>query len=414
MPPRFALSITPPGNCGQCHSLSLRSWPTICSVTACAMPSTRTVAAKMETIMNEPLNEPLIEVKDLRVEFDVRDGIVKAVDGLNLTIHRGKTLGVIGESGCGKSMTARAILNMIPKPGKITQGKIIYHRRIQNNGQSQLDDIVELTQLDPDGKVIREIRGGEIGMIFQEPMSSLTPVYTAGIHINEAVSLHHLTPVRKVGDQIAEQVLAHRAVTKEEAREIAIEMLRRVGIPKPTQRVDSYPHQLSGGQRQRVMIAIALSCEPAMLIADEPTTALDVSIEAQILDIMRELQQSVNMAIMFITHNLGVIASMADEIVVMYMGKAVEQAKLVELFKNPKHPYTQALLRSIPQLGKKEKGQRLASISGMTPDPFHLPTGCVFHPRCPMFMPGKCDKIVPSWTKVDEDHWVSCLLYEEV
>ena len=360
------------------------------------------------------MNEPLIEVKDLRVEFDVRAGIVKAVDGLTLTIQRGKTLGVIGESGCGKSMTARAILNMIPKPGKITHGKIVYHRQIKNNGQSQMEDIVELTGLDPDGKTIREIRGGEIGMIFQEPMSSLTPVYTVGSHINEAVSLHHLTPVRKVGDQIAEQVMAHRQVTKEEAREIAIKMLQRVGIPKPTERVDNYPHQLSGGQRQRVMIAIALSCEPGLLIADEPTTALDVSIEAQILDIMRELQESVNMAIMFITHNLGVIASMADEIVVMYMGKAVERAKVVDLFKNAKHPYTQALLKSIPHLGKKKTGGRLASISGMVPDPFNLPTGCVFHPRCPMFMPGKCDKIAPSWTKVDEEHWVSCLLYEEV
>ena len=364
--------------------------------------------------MSESLSEPLIEVKDLRVEFDVRAGIVKAVDGLTLTIQRGKTLGVIGESGCGKSMTARAILNMIPKPGKITHGKIVYHRRLQNNGQSQLDDVVELTELDPDGKVIREIRGGEIGMIFQEPMSSLTPVYTVGSHINEAVALHHLTPVRKVGDQLAEQVMAHRQVTKEESREIAIKMLQRVGIPKPTERVDSYPHQLSGGQRQRVMIAIALSCEPALLIADEPTTALDVSIEAQILDIMRELQESVNMAIMFITHNLGVIASMADEIVVMYMGKAVERAKVVDLFKNAKHPYTQALLKSIPHLGKKKVGGRLASISGMVPDPFNLPTGCVFHPRCPMFMPGKCDQIAPSWTKVDEEHWVSCLLYEEV
>ncbi len=364
--------------------------------------------------MSENLVEPLIEVKDLRVEFDVRAGIVKAVDGLNLTIHRGKTLGVIGESGCGKSMTARAILNMIPKPGKITNGKILYHRRVQHNGHGNLDDVVELTQLDPDGKIIREIRGGEIGMIFQEPMSSLTPVYTAGTHINEAVSLHHLTPVRKIGDQLAEQVMAHQKVTKEEARNIGIDMLRRVGIPKPNERVDSYPHQLSGGQRQRVMIAIALSCEPAMLIADEPTTALDVSIEAQILDIMRELQDSVNMAIMFITHNLGVIASMAEEIVVMYMGKAVEQAKVVDLFKDAKHPYTQALLRSIPKLGQKQEGSRLASISGMTPDPFNLPTGCVFHPRCPMFMPGKCDKIVPKWTKVGEDHWVSCLLYEEV
>jgi peptide/nickel transport system ATP-binding protein len=208
--------------------------------------------------------------------------------------------------------------------------------------------------------------------------------------------------------------MAHRKVTKEEARGLAIEMLRKVGIPKPDQRVDSYPHQLSGGHRQRVMIAIALSCEPAMLIADEPTTALDVSIEAQILDIMRELQRTVNMAIMFITHNLGVIAGMAEEIVVMYMGKAVERAKVTNLFYESKHPYTQALLKSIPQLGQKKTAERLASISGMVPDPFKLPTGCVFHPRCPMFMPGKCDKIAPKWTKVGEEHWVSCLLYEEV
>ena len=364
--------------------------------------------------MAETTNEPLVEVKDLRVEFDVRAGVVKAVDGLNMTINRGKTLGVIGESGCGKSVTARAILNMIPKPGKITQGEIIYHRRVSKNGHGQIDDILDLTKTEPDGKVIRSIRGGEIGMIFQEPMSSLTPVYTAGTHINEAVSLHHLTPIRKVGDQMAEQVMAHQQVTKEEARQIAINMLRRVGIPKPDQRVDSYPHQLSGGQRQRVMIAIALSCEPAMLIADEPTTALDVSIEAQILDIMRELQETANMAIMFITHNLGVIASMAEEIVVMYMGKVVERGSVLEIFKDPKHPYTQALLKSIPQLGKKDRGQRLASIAGMTPDPFNLPTGCVFHPRCPMFMAGKCDKIVPQWKEVSKGHYVSCLLYEEV
>ncbi len=362
--------------------------------------------------MSKPLHDPLIEVKDLRVEFDVRAGIVKAVDGLTLTIHRGKTLGVIGESGCGKSMTARAILNMIPKPGKITNGEIIYHRRMKHSLESQVDDIIDLTKVDPDGKVIRQIRGGEIGMIFQEPMSSLTPVYTAGVHINEAVSLHHLIPLQKVGDQIGEQIQAHRSVTKEESRVIAIDMLKRVGIPKPNERVDNYPHQLSGGQRQRVMIAVALSCEPAMLIADEPTTALDVSIEAQILDIMRDLQQSANMAIMFITHNLGVIASMAEEIVVMYMGKAVEQGKVLEIFQNPKHPYTQALLRSIPKLGKKKTGERLASISGMVPDPFNLPTGCVFHPRCPLFMAGKCDKIAPSWKKVGEDHSVSCLLYE--
>jgi oligopeptide/dipeptide ABC transporter ATP-binding protein len=363
--------------------------------------------------MSQQISEPLIEVKDLRVEFDVRAGIVKAVDGLTLTIHRGKTLGVIGESGCGKSMTARAILNMIPKPGKITNGEIIYHRRVKNDGASQLDDIIDLTKVDPDGKIIREIRGGEIGMIFQEPMSSLTPVYTAGTHIDEAVSLHHLIPLQKVGDQIGEQVAAHRKVTKAESRVIAIDMLRRVGIPKPEERVDNYPHQLSGGQRQRVMIAVALSCEPAMLIADEPTTALDVSIEAQILDIMRDLQQTANMSIMFITHNLGVIASMAEEIVVMYMGKAVEEGKTLEIFQAPKHPYTQALLRSIPRLSRKKSSERLATISGMVPDPFNLPTGCVFHPRCPMFMPGRCDKVAPKWGKVGEEHFASCLLYEE-
>src|SRR5947208_2710548 len=251
--------------------------------------------------------EPLMEIKDLRVEFNVREGIVKAVDGFNLTINRGETVGVIGESGCGKSVTARAILNMIPKPGKVTHGEILYHRRTNGefaNPISELVDVVDTTKLHPDGEIIRQIRGGEIGMIFQEPMSSLTPVYTAGTLINEAVSLHRLSPVKKVGSQIIETVQAHRKLSKTEAREIAIEMLRKVGIPKPEQRVDNYPHQLSGGQRQRVMIAIALSCEPAMLIADEPTTALDVSIEAQILDIMREMQASTNMAIMFITHNL--------------------------------------------------------------------------------------------------------------
>lgn len=359
------------------------------------------------------MNDVLIEVKDLRVEFDVREGIVKAVDGLTLDIKRGQTVGVIGESGCGKSMTARAILQMIPKPGKITNGEILYYRRVKDVGLSELVDIVNITKLDPDGSLIREIRGGEIGMIFQEPMSSLTPVYTAGTHIGEAVSLHRLTPVKKIGDQMAESIQAHRKVTKQEAREIAIEMLHKVGIPNPDERVDSYPHQLSGGQRQRVMTAIALSCEPVMLIADEPTTALDVSIEAQILDIMRDLQKNVNMAIMFITHNLGVIAEMAEEIVVMYMGKQVERAKTVKLFYEPAHPYTRALLKSIPKVGKKGR-ERLASIEGMVPDPFHLPAGCVFHPRCPSFMPGKCDKIVPSWKQVAEDHWTSCLLYEEV
>ncbi len=360
--------------------------------------------------------EPLIEVKDLRVEFDVRQGVVKAVDGLWLDIYRGKTMGVIGESGCGKSMTARAIMRMVPKPGKITTGEILYYRQPKLHTAGELTrqvEVLKMNDLDPDGQIIRQIRGGEIGMIFQEPMSSLTPVYTAGTHIAEAINLHHLTPMKKLGDQMAETIMEHRQVSKQEAREIAIQMLRKVGIPKPEQRVDSYPHQLSGGQRQRVMIAIALSCSPALLIADEPTTALDVSIEAQILDLMRELQETVDMAIMFITHNLGVIAEMADEITVMYMGKQVERASTVELFYEARHPYTKALLKSIPQIGKRT-GDRLATIEGMVPDPFHLPTGCLFHPRCPAFMPGKCDRIAPSWKEVSPNHWVRCLLYEEV
>ncbi len=357
------------------------------------------------------MGEPLIEVKDLRVQFDVREGIIKAVDGVTFDIKRGQTLGVIGESGCGKSVTARAILNMVPRPGKIVGGEILYHRRARTNG-SEVTETVNLIELDPDGPEIRQIRGGEIAMIFQEPMSSLTPVYTAGSHIIEAVTLHRLVPVRKVGSQMVETIRAHRHVSKQEAREIAIEMLRKVGIPNPEERVDSYPHQLSGGQRQRVMIAIALSCQPEMLIADEPTTALDVSIEAQILDLMRELQEEVNMAIMFITHNLGVVAEMAEEVVVMYLGKVVERADVVKIFYEPKHPYTRALLQSIPHVGKKSR-QRLASIKGMVPDPFHLPSGCLFHPRCPDFMPGKCDRLEPQWTRVEDGHWVRCLLYEE-
>lgn len=353
--------------------------------------------------------EPLIEIKDLRVQFNLREGVVKAVDGFNLTINRGETVGVIGESGCGKSVTARAILNMVPKPGKVASGEILYHRTLKDG----MIDVIDLTKTSPDGEVIRQIRGGEIGMIFQEPMSSLTPVYSTGTLINEAVSLHRFNPIHKVGAQMVETIQAHKKISKEEARTIAIDLLRKVGIPKPEQRVDSYPHQLSGGQRQRVMIAIALSCEPAMLIADEPTTALDVSIEAQILDIMRELQQNSNMAIMFITHNLGVVANMAHEIVVMYMGRAVERASVQDLFYNPKHPYTQSLLKSIPKLGKKKEGERLASIAGSVPSPFNLPPGCVFHPRCPEFMPGRCDKIAPQWTEVGDEHWANCLLYEE-
>jgi peptide/nickel transport system ATP-binding protein len=358
------------------------------------------------------MTEPLVEIKDLNVDFDVRDGIVHAVQGATFTINRGETLGVIGESGCGKSVTAKAVMQMVPRPGKIPKGEILYYHQ-ENDDKSSIE-VINITELDPDGDRIRKIRGGEIGMIFQEPMSSLTPVYSAGFQIGEALNLHRLIPIpTKLGTQMEAAIQDTRHVTKQEAREIAIEMLHKVGLPKPEQRVDSYPHQLSGGQRQRVMIAIALSCDPVMLIADEPTTALDVSIEAQILDLMSELQDKEDMAIMFITHNLGVVAEMAKEIVVMYMGKQVEKADTVKIFYEPKHPYTQALLQSIPKVGTRSD-QRLATISGMVPSPFSLPPGCVFHPRCSQFMPGRCDVIVPTYYEVDKDHSVSCLLYEEV
>ncbi len=357
-------------------------------------------------MMTEETREPLLEVKDLHVEFDVRDGIVHAVDGASFTIYRGQTLGIIGESGCGKSITAKAIMNMIPKLGKM-RGEINFFEKSEDSG---IVNVIRLDQTDPDGEVIREVRGGHIAMIFQEPMSSLTPVFSAGFHIMEAVNLHRFIHVEKIGDTMGANIQKKRGVSEEESQSIAIDMLRRVGIPNAEQRINSYPHELSGGQRQRVMFAIALSTYPDLLIADEPTTALDVSIEAQILDLMRELQENFNMAIMFITHNLGVIAEIADEIVVMYMGKEVERGNTIEIFEDPKHPYTRALLGSIPQIG--EKKSELATIEGMVPSPFDLPDGCVFHPRCPEFMPGQCDRVYPGYGKVSEQHFARCLLYD--
>ncbi|MBL7164342.1 MAG: ABC transporter ATP-binding protein [Anaerolineales bacterium] len=358
--------------------------------------------------MSEENRQPLVKVQDLHVEFDVRDGIVHAVDGASFTIYRGQTLGIIGESGCGKSITAKAIMKMVPKPG-IMRGEITFFEKTsQNDGEATEE--VRIDRLHPDSQRIRKIRGGNIGMIFQEPMSSLTPVFSAGFHIIEAAKLHRFVPVNTIGDTMTRNIKDKRGVTDDEAREIAVDMLRRVGLPNPESRVDSFPHQLSGGQRQRVMIAIALSAHPDLLIADEPTTALDVSIEAQILDLMRELQDTADMAIMFITHNLGVIAEIADEIVVMYMGKEVERANTIDLFENPQHPYTKSLLGSIPQIG--EKRSELETIEGMVPSPFDLPQGCVFHPRCSEYMPGKCDKVYPEYDEVIEGHWVRCLLYD--
>jgi len=324
-----------------------------------------------------------LEVKGLKTHFFTNEGVVKAVDGADFQIQRGSTVCLVGESGCGKSVTARAILQIVDKPGRIIEGEILMHRR---DGK-----VVDLAKLNPGSRRMRAIRGKEIAMIFQEPMSSLSPVHT-------------------IGNQIMEPIHLHFDVEKEEARNRAIDLLKRVGIPKAEQRLDAYVFQLSGGMRQRAMIAMALSCQPNLLIADEPTTALDVTTQAIILDLIKELQADLNMTILFITHDLGVVAEIADRVVVMYLGKAVESGSVDAIFHDPKHPYTRALHRSIPKLGESDKG-RLDTIRGMVPHPFARPQGCTFHPRCDNFMPGVCDRIDPPIISMGEGVDVRCLLY---
>jgi oligopeptide/dipeptide ABC transporter ATP-binding protein len=333
-------------------------------------------------------NTPLIEVKDLRTHFFLEEGVAKAVDGVTFTIPHGKTLGVVGESGCGKSVTARSILRIVQPPGRIVSGQILYHRRMKSDGGPDQTEVIDLTALDPRGAEIRSIRGNEIAMVFQEPMTAFSPVHTTG-------------------DQLTEAIMLHQKVSARQAREGAISMLQRVGVPQAATRIDDYPHQFSGGMRQRAMIAMALSCRPKLLIADEPTTALDVTTEAQILELFRDIQRSYDTAIMYITHNLGVIAELADELVVMYMGKIVEHADVITAFYEPQHPYMQALLRSIPRIGQKVG--ELEVIAGMVPDPYNLPTGCKFHPRCREFEKGLCDRIEPELKEVGPNHHVSCL-----
>jgi peptide/nickel transport system ATP-binding protein len=335
----------------------------------------------------------LIEVKNLKTHFFLDEGVVRAVDGVDFSILRGQILGVVGESGCGKSVTARSILRIVPKPGRITGGEITFHRLANKNNRSTLTEVVNLTDLDPMGREIRSIRGHEIALVPQEPMASLSMVHT-------------------VGDQIMEAILLHQKVGKAEARLKAIEMLDLVGFPQPKQRVDSYPYQLSGGLRQRAVIAMALSCHPSLLIADEPTTALDVTTEAQILKLMRALQAELGMAIMYITHNLGVVEQMTERVIVMYMGKVVEEGDVDTIFHNPKHPYTSALLRSIPRLGMKTRDRRrLESIRGTVPDPYSIPKGCPFHPRCSQRIRGVCDEQEPPNIQVEPGHKVRCVLY---
>ncbi len=330
-------------------------------------------------------SDVIVRVDNLIVRFDALQGKVPAVNGVSFVVRAGKTLGIVGESGCGKSVTAQSILRLLPSPpSQLIGGEIVFRRR---TGES-----VDLARLHPKSAEMRSIRGNEIAMIFQEPMTSLTPAYTVGDHITEAIKLH-------------------QNVDKREARKRALDILDRVGMPQPTRTIDSYPHQLSGGMLQRAMIAIALSCRPILLIADEPTTALDVTTGAQILDLMESLQEELGMSIIHISHNLGVIAEVADDVAVMYLGKIVEQAPVDELFNNPKHPYTQGLLRSLPQIGEK---RRLEPIRGVVPEPNAIPNGCAFGPRCPKFMPGKCDAAIPPLIQVGRQHSTRCFLYEEL
>jgi oligopeptide/dipeptide ABC transporter ATP-binding protein len=365
--------------------------------------------ATISTPDTEMATDSVVSVRNVHVEFPTPVGVVNALNGVSFDVPRGKVLGIVGESGCGKSVTARAILRIIEKPGRIVNGDILFRPRRRRSGGSRPSptassagrvdrdedsgEVVDLTALDPGSPEIRSIRGQEISMIFQEPMTSLNPVYT-------------------IGNQIEEAVLLHQTSDRSEAQKRAVDILRRVGMPNPERTAQSYPHQLSGGMRQRAMIAMALSCTPTLLIADEPTTALDVTTEAQILELMRELQESFGMSIMFITHSMGVVAQLCDEVVVMYLGRVVERAPVDDLFHDPKHPYTVSLLRSIPRIGVN-RGSQLEVIKGSVPDPYSKVPGCPFHPRCPSAMPGLCDTVLPVEAAIADktDHSVRCHLY---
>ena len=326
----------------------------------------------------------LLQVENLQTHFYSREGTLHAVDGVNFELEQGQTLGIAGESGCGKSVTAQSILRIVPENGDIVDGRILFHQK----GKS----VVDLVKLNPKSEQMRNIRGGEISMIFQEPMTSFSPVHT-------------------IGNQVMEVITLHQKTTKEEARNKALEILKRVGMPKPDQTIDSYTFNLSGGMRQRAMIAMALSCQPSLLIADEPTTAVDVTIQAVILKLIKQLQRDLHMALIMITHDLAVIAEIADRVLIMYLGEGVENGSVRDIFHNPKHPYTQGLLNSIPKFhGSKE---RIEPIRGFVPSPYEMPSGCPFHPRCEHFMEDTCAKNKPSQYAVGEKHFAQCFLYSK-
>ncbi len=340
--------------------------------------------AGMSAEAKRDAEDTILELNGLKTYFFLERGIVKAVDGVNVAVGRRKTLGVVGESGCGKSVTFRSVMRLIQSPpGRIVEGEILLHRK---DGET-----VDIVKLDPRSRQLRDIRGAEIAMIFQEPMTSLNPLHP-------------------VGRQISESVLLHQSMSRQGAQERAEEMLNRVHIADPGRRIGEYPHQLSGGMRQRVMIALALSCNPSILIADEPTTALDVTVQAQILDLMRELQDDFDSAIVLITHNLGVVSQMADHVAVMYLGRVVEYAPVYDIFHNPKHPYTIGLLNSVPVLGRKEEN-RLVPITGMVPSPMEEIRGCAFADRCPEAME-ICWEQSPEFKEHEPGHSAACWLHD--
>jgi peptide/nickel transport system ATP-binding protein len=332
--------------------------------------------------------DTILRINNLHTYFYTDIGVAKALNGVSLDIPARKVMGVVGESGCGKSVTALSCMRLLPKSAKILKGNITLFRQAEKGLET-----VTLTDLNPMSQEIRNIRGEELAMIFQEPMTSLNPSYT-------------------VGDQIAEAIILHQKVDEAEAKIRTIKILDQVGMANAKGIFSRYPHELSGGMRQRAMIAMGLSCNPAVLFADEPTTALDVTTEAQILDLMRDLQAQLGMTIVFITHNLGVVAQMCDNVAVMYLGRIVEQAAIDPIFYNPLHPYTKALLNSIPHAGSRVHA-RLQPIRGVVPDPYSSIKGCAFHPRCNAFMPGKCDQNVPALTTMEEGHTVRCFLYSD-
>lgn len=347
-------------------------------------PTTNGVSPTGSTV-----DDPILEIKNLKTHFFLERGTVFAVNGVSLSLGRRSTLGIVGESGCGKSVTARSVMRLVQSPpGRIVDGEILLHR--EKGSHRPGGDTVDLAKVDPKGSLIRSIRGGEIAMIFQEPMTSLNPLQT-------------------VGRQIAESVELHQKVSKKAALDRAQEMLAAVQISDSATRLHQYPHQLSGGMRQRVMIALAMSCNPSVLIADEPTTALDVTVQAQILELMEQLQADFDSAIMIITHNLGVVSQIADHVAVMYLGKVVEYSNTRAIFHNPLHPYTEGLLSSVPVLGRKESS--LNPIEGMVPSPTETIQGCAFASRCPKRM-AICDEEQPELKQHKDGHWAACFLHE--